>query len=143
VHALLELANVSARDRLYDLGSGDGRIILAAAQDFQAASVGLEWDQALCDKVTSAIKTLGLQDRVAVIQGDIFDQDLRPATVITGYLLPKSWERLAPILRQQLKPGTRVVTVNHPIPGWQTVATKHRRRVIHLSWDLCLYRTGP
>jgi SAM-dependent methyltransferase len=141
VDALLRLADVSAGDLVYDLGSGDGRIILAAAQTFQARSVGIEWDKSLCDGVNLEIEKLGLEDRTKVIQGDIFDQDVSSATVVTGYLLPKSWERLAPILRRQLKPGARVVSVNHAIPGWRPVAIRRLNDdSTTLGWDIYLYR---
>lgn len=141
VTAALELAKVGEDDLVYDLGSGDGRIILAAAQKFQAKSVGVEWDQALCENTSSAIQRLGLEDRVKVIQGDIFVQDVSSATVVTGYLLPKAWERLAPILERQLKKGVRVVSVNDPIPGWRVVEKKHLKgKASNISWDLYLYR---
>ena len=141
VSAALELAKVGENDLVYDLGSGDGRIILAAAQRFQARSVGIEWNQALCEKTSSAIQRLGLEGRVKVIQGDIFNQDVSSATVVTGYLLPKSWERLAPILERQLRKGVRVVSVNDPIPGWRVVEKKQLKGESKTaSWDLYLYR---
>ena len=141
VDAALELAGVGERDVVYDLGSGDGRIILAAAQRFGAKSVGIEWDEALCEGTTAAALRLGLQDRVKVIQGDIFKQDLSAATVVTGYLLPKSWERLGPILKSQLREGARVVSVNDPIPGWQAVEKKRiKGESGKRDWDLYLYR---
>ena len=143
VNAALELAKVGEDDLVYDLGSGDGRIILAAAQRFQARSVGIEWNPALCEKTSAAIQRFGLEGRVRVIQGDIFNQDVSSATVVTGYLLPKSWERLAPILARQLRNGVRVVSVNYPIPGWRVVEKKQLRGESKtVSWDLYLYRVG-
>ena len=95
----------------------------------------------MCQKTSSAIQRLGLEGRVKVIQGDIFDQDVSPATVLTGYLLPKSWERLAPILERQLRKGVRVVSVNDPIPDWQVVEKKQLKgKSKTASWDLYLYR---
>ena len=141
VDAVLELAQVGENDLVYDLGCGDGRIILAAAQRFQASSVGIEWNQALCEKTSAAIQRLGLEGRVTVIQGDIFNQDVSSATVVTGYLLPKSWERLAPILERQLRKGVRVVSVNDPIPGWRVVEKKQLKGESQTaSWELYLYR---
>ena len=141
VDAVLELAKVGESDLVYDLGSGDGRIILAAAQRFQARSVGIEWNQTLCEKTSSAIQRLGLEGRVKVIQGDIFNQDVSSATIVTGYLLPNSWERLAPILERQLRKGVRVVSVNDPIPGWRVVEKKQLKGESQTaSWDLYLYR---
>ena len=141
VSATLELAKVGESDLVYDLGSGDGRIILAAAQRFRARAVGIEWDQALCEKTSSAIQRLGLEGRVKVIQGDIFKQDLSSASVLTGYLLPKSWERLAPILERQLRKGVRVVSVNDPIPGWRVIEKRQLKGGPRTaSWNLYLYR---
>ena len=141
VSAALKLAKVGKRDLVYDLGSGDGRIILAAAQRFHARSVGIEWNQALCEQTSSAIRELGLEGRVSVIQGDIFSQDVSPATVVTGYLLPKSWERLAPVLQRQLRKGARVVSLKDPIPGWRAVREKQvPGQLGHDPWTLYLYR---
>ena len=141
VDAALELARVGENDLVYDLGSGDGRIILAAAQRFQAKSVGIEWNQELCEKTALAIQRLGLENRVNVIQGDIFNQDLSSATVVTGYLMPKAWQRLAPILERQLKRGARVVSINDPIPGWPVAGTRRLAGEPEgFSWNLYLYR---
>lgn len=141
VDAALELAGTGQGDVVYDLGSGDGRIILAAARRFQARAVGIEWNQALCEKTSAAIQQLGLADRVKVIQGDIFAQDLSPATVLTGYLMPKAWERLGPILEAQLRKGARVVSINDPIPGWPVAETNLMAGESEgFSWKLYLYR---
>jgi SAM-dependent methyltransferase len=141
VDAALELAGAGGSDVVYDLGSGDGRIILAAARRFQAKAVGIEWNQELCEKTSLAIQLLGLQGRVKVIQGDIFAQDVSPATVVTGYLMPKAWERLGPILERQLKKGTRVVSINDPIPGWPVVEMKRLGEEPEgFFWKLYLYR---
>lgn len=143
VDAALELAGVGERDVVYDLGSGDGRIVLAAAQRFGAKSVGIEWDEALCAQTSGEVRRLGLQDRVKVVQGDIFKQDVSAATVVTGYLLPKSWERLGPILKSQLKAGARVVSVNDPIPGWQPIdKTEIKGESEARDWRLYLYRVS-
>ena len=140
VSAALELAKVGKNDLVYDLGSGDGGIILAAAQRFQARSVGIEWNRALCEQTSSAIRELGLEGRVSVIHGDIFSQDVSPATVVTGYLLPKAWERLAPFLKRQLREGARVVSLKDPIPGWRAVREKQVQGQSRLSpWNLYLY----
>jgi len=140
VDAALSLASVDQDDIVYDLGSGDGRIILAAAQKFGARAVGVEWNESLCKKTSSAIRRLGLQQRARVVCGDIFEQDIRPATVVTIYLLPASLERLAPILERQLSPGARVISINSEIPGWQAVEHKEvvaGGRTDH--WGLYLY----
>ena len=141
VDAALELAGAGGNDVVYDLGSGDGRIILAAARRFQARAVGIEWNRELCEKTSLAIQQLGLAGRVKVIQGDIFAQDLSPATVVTGYLMPKAWERLGPILDRHLQKGARVVSINDPIPGWPVVEMKRLGEEPEgFSWKLYLYR---
>lgn len=143
VDAALELAGVGESDLVYDLGSGDGRIVLAAARRFDAKSVGIEWDGVLCERTAAEARRLGLQDRVKVVQGDIFKQDVSAATVVTGYLLPKSWERLGPILKSQLKAGARVVSVNDPIPGWQSIEKKEiKGESGSRDWDLYLYQAS-
>ena len=141
VDAVLALADVGGNDLVYDLGSGDGRVILTAAQKFGARAVGIEWNDRLCKKTSLAIRRLQLEPRARMICGDIFEQDISSATVVTAYLLPKSLERLAPMMQRQLKKGTRVVSIDCDIPGWRVVKKK---RVIAKSrtdhWDLYLYR---
>jgi len=141
VEATLSLADVGRDDIVYDLGSGDGRIVLAAARDFRARAVGIEWDEILCEKTTLAIRRLGLQRRARVVCGDIFEQDIRPATVVTIYLLPASLERLAPMLKRQLTNGARIVSIDSEIPGWKAIEQEKvvaSGRTDH--WNLYLYR---
>lgn len=141
VDAALKMAGVGPRDLVYDLGSGDGRIILAAARNYRARAVGIEWNQQLCESTTQAIHRLGLDGKVKVIQGDIFAQDLSTATVVTGYLMPKAWERLGPILEKELTKGARVVSINDPIPGWPIADSKRLQGEREgFLWTLYLYR---
>ena len=141
VDAALELAGAGGNDVVYDLGSGDGRIILAAAQKFRAKAVGIEWNQALCQETSLEIQRLGLEDQVKIIQGDIFAQDLSAASVVTGYLMPKAWERLGPILKRQLRQGTRVISINDPIQGWPVEEMKRLGEEPEgFAWTLYLYR---
>lgn len=119
IDAMLKLAAVQESDVLYDLGSGDGRIIIHAAQKLRANTVGIEFDGELCDATRRAIREHHLEGRVRVIQGDILEQDLSEASVVTAYLLPKSLGKIAPLLRTQLKKGARVLSVNDEIPGWK------------------------
>ena len=125
VDAMLALAEVKESDTVYDLGSGDGRIIIMAVEKYKATAIGIEFDQDLCKQTRLAIMNRGMEDRVKVIHGDIFQQDLRSASVVTAYLLRKSLEKLAPMLEKQLKPGTRVLTVNDEIPGWKVTKYKY------------------
>ena len=143
VEAILKLASVRENDLVYDLGSGDGRIVIMAAQKFHARGVGIEFDENLYQKATSAIKQFRLQERVKVIQGDIFNQDLSPATVVTVYLLPKSLEKIAPILEKQLSKRTRVVTVDGQIQGWIWVRKKQvKDKARAAPYNLYLYQVG-
>ena len=141
VDAVLALAEVGGDDVVYDLGSGDGRIIITAAQKFGAQAVGIEWNDTLCEQASLVIRQLLLEPRARIICGDIFEQDISSATVVIAYLLPKSLERLTPIMEQQLKEGARVVSIDCEIPGWRVV---RQTKVIAKSrpdhWDLYLYQ---
>jgi len=116
VAAMLDLAEVGETDTVYDLGSGDGRIVIAAARDRAARAVGIEINPELVERSRQAVSAAGLEDRVQLWRGDIFKQDLRPATVITMYLKPDVNARLRPQL-QRLRPGTRIVSHVYRIPG--------------------------
>ena len=119
IDAMLKLATVREGDILYDLGSGDGRIIIRAAEKLKASTVGIEFDAELCNVTRLAIREHHLEGRVRVIQGDIFEQDLSEASVVTAYLLPKSFGKIAPLLQTQLKKGARVLSINDEMPGWK------------------------
>jgi SAM-dependent methyltransferase len=120
VAAMLDLAEVTDKDTVYDLGSGDGRIVIAAARDRGARAVGIEIDPALADQSREAARAAGLADRVTIHRGDIFKQDLTPATVVTMYLMPHVNARLRPQL-DRLRPGTRVVSHMFSMPGARPV----------------------
>jgi ubiquinone/menaquinone biosynthesis C-methylase UbiE len=119
VDRMLEAAHVKPGDVVYDLGSGDGRIVITAAQRFGARGVGVEIRPDLCRIARERIKALGLEDRVSMIQGSALRVDLSPADVVTMYLLTSSNERLKPNLEKYLKPGSRVVCYEFPIKGWR------------------------
>jgi SAM-dependent methyltransferase len=123
VNEMLRLANVTSDDVVYDLGSGDGRIVLAAAKDRGARGVGYEIDPALVKQATDRAKSLGLNGRVTFYQGDLFQADLRPATVVTLYLGNELNRRLQPKLMSELRPGSRVVSHNFDMPGWVPTQT--------------------
>jgi SAM-dependent methyltransferase len=119
VDAMLELASVKASDVVYDLGSGDGRIVITAAKTFGARGVGIEIDPALVAKATENAQAAGVADRVRFITQNIFDTDVTEATVVTLYLLQSLNERLRPKLVRELKPGSRVVShVFNMGPEW-------------------------
>lgn len=119
VDAMLELAGVTSADVVYDLGSGDGRIVIAAAKKYGARGVGVEIDPALVAQATANAAAAGVADRVRFVNGNIFEADLKDATVVTLYLLQSLNERLRPKLVRELKPGARIVShVFNMGPEW-------------------------
>jgi SAM-dependent methyltransferase len=119
VDAMLELAQVKSTDLVYDLGSGDGRIVIAAAKRYGASGVGFEIDPALVKKARENAAAAGVADRVRFVTQDLFTADLSRASVVTLYLLQSINERLRPKLVRQLKPGTRIVShVFNMGPEW-------------------------
>ena len=120
---MLELAKVQPDDVVYDLGSGDGRIVILAAQKYGAHAVGVELDANLYEKSSQRIRELGLQDRARIIHENMFEVNVRQATVVTLYLLTAVNERLRPILERQLRSGARVVSHDFQVPGWQPTQT--------------------
>lgn len=119
VEEMLSMANVSRNDLVYDLGSGDGRLVITAAQRYGARGVGIDIDpQRIKESQENAAKA-GVADRVKFVLGDLFQADFRDATVVTLYLLPELNLRLRPILLQQLKPGTPVVSHDYHMGDWE------------------------
>jgi len=119
VDRMLTLARVGPGDVVYDLGSGDGRIVIAAAQKFGARGVGVEIDPALVARATAAASTAGVADRATFRAEDALTADVSDATVVTLYLLSASNVKLRPILTKQLRKGTRIVAHNFPIGDWE------------------------
>ena len=118
VEAMLRLADVGQNDVVYDLGSGDGRIPITAARRFGARGVGIDLDPKLVAQATRNAREAGVGDRVRFIEGDIFEADISPATVVTLYLLTSINERLRPKLLKELRPGTRIVSHQFRMGDW-------------------------
>jgi cyclopropane fatty-acyl-phospholipid synthase-like methyltransferase len=110
VDAMLALAQVTAADVVYDLGSGDGRIPIAAAKRYGAYGVGVEIDAKLNRRAEDNAKAAGVVDRVRFLTEDLFEADISQATVVTLFLLPRINQELMPKLRRELRPGTRIVS---------------------------------
>jgi cyclopropane fatty-acyl-phospholipid synthase-like methyltransferase len=131
VDAMLELAKVKRSDVVYDLGSGDGRIVITAAKKYGASGVGFEIDPALVKKARANAAAAGVSSRVRFVTQDLFTADLSRASVVTLYLLQSINERLRPKLVRQLKPGARIVShVFNMGPEWpaeQTVTIDRSR----------------
>jgi precorrin-6B methylase 2 len=119
VEAMLAIADVNQRDIVYDLGSGDGRIVITAAKKYGARGVGIEIDPALVKKANGNAAAAGVSDRVRFVVQSFFTSDISEATVVTLYLLQSLNERLRPKLARELKPGTRIVShVFNMGPEW-------------------------
>jgi predicted RNA methylase len=125
VERMLEAGHVTADDLVYDLGSGDGRVVITAAQKFGARAVGVEGMPDLCRQARIRIKSLGLDDRVQIVEDNVFHVNLSPATVVTMFFLTSSNERLRPNLERYLRAGARVVSNQFPIRGWKPVEVVH------------------
>ncbi len=118
VERMLELGGLKAGEKVVDLGSGDGRIVILAAQKFHALATGIEIDADLCKKSEEKIRQLGLQKTAKIIKGDILQQNYSSADLVTVYLLIDSNIKVRPILERDLKKGTRVVAHDFEIRGW-------------------------
>jgi predicted RNA methylase len=121
VEKMLEAGRVKTGDMVYDLGSGDGRVVITAAQKFGARAVGIELRADLCRIATDRIKAMGLDDRVRMVQGNAMRVDLSAADVVTMFLLTSSNELMRPKLEKDLKPGARVVSNQFPIKHWKPI----------------------
>jgi protein-L-isoaspartate O-methyltransferase len=122
VDQMLTIAQVKPGETVYDLGCGDGRIVIAAAQKFKAHAVGIEIRRDIYEKTLAKVASLGLSDQVQIVLGNALRYDLSPADVVTLYLLTSSNERLKPILLKYLKPSARVVSHDFEIRGWKPVS---------------------
>ena len=116
---MLELANVSEDDRLYDLGSGDGRIVITAAQQYGTRGTGVEIDPELVERSRQNAEAAGVSDQVEFLQQDLFETDFSDASVVTLYLLPQVNLQLKPRLLEELEPGTRIVSHDFDMGGWE------------------------
>ena len=130
---MLQAAQLKPGETLYDLGSGDGRIVITAAQMFRANAVGVEISEVLCKSTLKKIAALHLDSQVKIIHANALKVDLGPADVVTLYLLTSSNARLKPNLEKYLKPSARVVSLNFGMPGWKATRTEtvHADRQTH------------
>ena len=119
VEAMLQVANVGKDDIVYDLGCGDGRIPVTAAKKYGARGIGIDIDPQRIAEANENVKKNKVEDKVKIIQGDLFQQDLSQATVVTLYLLPSLNVKLMPKLMKELKPGTRVVSHAFDMGDWK------------------------
>ena len=133
---MLKLAHTTASDVVYDLGSGDGRIVIAAAKKFGARGVGVELDAGLIKGATKNAAKAGVADKVTFRQEDLFKTDLSDATVVTLYLSNSINMRLRGILQRQLKPGARVVSHRFMMGDWKPDGEQHLEGTSIYLWTI-------
>ncbi|MGH9780031.1 MAG: SAM-dependent methyltransferase [Candidatus Acidiferrales bacterium] len=126
VEALLEVAGVGKDEVVFDIGSGDGRIVIAAAEHFGAFGVGIEIDSDLVARSRKTIEEKGLTERVRIIHANALDVDLSAADVVTLYIAPEGMRLLRPHLEATLRPGTRVVSRRSEMEGWTPAHIERR-----------------
>ena len=119
---MLDMAQIKSNEVFYDLGCGDGRLVILAAQNGVAKAIGIEYREDVIARARAEVKRLNLEDRVTLIQADFFDVPLSEADVVTLYLSPGANERLRPKLEAELKPGARVISHDFEILGWKPSA---------------------
>jgi predicted RNA methylase len=141
VEKMLEAGHIKPGDVVYDLGAGDGRIVITAAREYGAKAVGIEIQKDLVEKVRERIRELDLEDKVTIVHDSFLHADLSPATVVTMYLLTSSNDRLRPILEKALKPGTRVVSNQFPVKGWRPIAIAHLKPGT-MEYTIYVYEMG-
>jgi len=120
----LNIARVGQGDIFYDLGAGDGRVLVIASREYGAYSVGIEVDERLCGIIEVTAKYYNVHDKVKVICEDFFAVNLSPATVVYMYLYRSINEEIAEKLEKELRVGTRIITIDFPIPGWIPIVVK-------------------
>ena len=124
VDRMLQFGGLKKGEKMFDLGSGDGRIILMAADKYGADATGVEMDDSLYNQSSEEIRRRKLTSRARIVHGDIFLQDYSSADLLTVYLLPASNEKVRPILEKQLKKGTRIVSHDFEFAGWKPEKTE-------------------
>ena len=124
VDKMLQLGGLKAGEKMFDLGSGDGRIVIMAAQKYKADATGVEFDESLWRQSSDRIRTLGLQNTARIIHGDLLKQNYESADLITVYLLPVGNELVTPILERQLKAGARIIAHDFQFDAWKPERTE-------------------
>jgi cyclopropane fatty-acyl-phospholipid synthase-like methyltransferase len=126
VEKMLQLAGLKAGEKLYDLGSGDGRIVIMAAQKFHAEAIGVEIDPKMVKQSLDRIRGLGLERTAKIVHADLLQQNYSSADVVTVYLLPEAIDsKVQPLLDRQLKKGARVVAHDFEFRNWTPEKTEN------------------
>jgi len=121
VKQMLVLSEIKTGELIYDLGCGDGRVVIMAAQEFGARAIGVEMREDLVKQALSKVSELGLEGRVKILHSDIFKVDLTQADVVTLYLTTSANDKVKPKLESELKTGARVVSHDYEILGWRPI----------------------
>jgi predicted RNA methylase len=140
---MLNLAELKAGEVFFDLGCGDGRTVIMAAKDFGARAVGVELREDLVKKVLGTIYEQSLQNRITIVNGDMFNVDLTSADVVFLYLTTSANEKIKPKLESELKRSVRVVSHDYEIVGWKPFTTENYCENVSLGYPshtLYLYR---
>ena len=135
---MLDISKIKSGEVLYDLGCGDGRLIILAAKEIGAKATGIELREDLIERARTEIKRLNLEGKVNVIQANFFDVPISDADVVTLYLTSSANERLRPKLEAELKPGARIVSHDFKVPGWKPSAVYNEL----LGHTIYSYRIG-
>lgn len=136
VDAMLRLAQVTARDVVYDLGSGDGRMLVIAAQKYGARGVGIELNPRLVEISRQIAHEGAVDGRVIFVEGDLFDAEISEATVVTLWLSTSVNRRLEQKLKQELRPGSRIVSRQFRIGNWVPDETVHVEKENLFLWTI-------
>jgi predicted RNA methylase len=142
---MLTLAQLKPGEVFFDLGAGDGRTVIMAAKDFGARAVGVELREDLAKRALSTVYEEGLQDRVTIVNGDMFNVDLTSADVIFLYLTTSANEKIKPKLEVELRTGARVVSHDYEIVGWKPLKVDNfceNPKLGYPSHTIYLYRKG-
>jgi ubiquinone/menaquinone biosynthesis C-methylase UbiE len=138
VERMLMSAGLKANETLYDLGCGDGRILITAARRFGANAVGVEISKQLVDRAQKQVDELSLENKVQVIYGDLMKVNVSSADVVALYLLTHSNDQLRPKLERELKNGARVVSLDYKIRGWEPIS-EEKVQAYHRPYTIYVY----
>lgn len=142
VDAMLRLAGVGPSDVLYDLGAGTGAVVFRAANELGATAVGVEVEPLRVLILRLRRRTSVARARITLVWGNLYGLDFRAATVVAVFLWPEAMARLEPLLEQQLRPGARVVSHYHPLPGYEPTAVDAPTKVYLYHWRPVRRRTA-
>jgi precorrin-6B methylase 2 len=142
IERMLTDAHLKQGETLFDLGCGEGRVVIMAAQKFKAHAVGIELSRDIYEQTFNRVKAMGLDQMVSIVHGNALHYDLGPADVVTLYFLTSSNDRLKPVLEHYLKSGARVVSHDYEVRGWKP-AMKDSVDVGGRTHTIFVYNIGP